>query len=57
MGNLSKSSQHDKLSISVAFSGGRFYQSTESKSEIFTWLYQTENMPIVFNLLTNQKMV
>jgi hypothetical protein len=37
MGNISKSSQHDKLCISVAFSEGRFYQSTESKSEIFTF--------------------
>ena len=35
------------LSISVAFTEGRFYQSTESKPEIFTWLYQTENMPII----------
>ena len=61
MGNISKSSQHDKLCISVAISEGRFYQSTESKPEIFTWLYQTENMPIVFvfaywskNGITNQ---
>ncbi len=37
MDNISKSSQHDKLWISVAISEGRFYQSTESKSEIFTF--------------------